>query len=69
MKESAEKIVKIGFKRDPKKILNEVEFVSAEMIRNGWMLKDTCIEDGLGSIHLFFERELKGEIFFDQKVS
>jgi hypothetical protein len=59
MTESAERIIKIGFKKNPKKILDEVEFVSAEMIREGWILKETCIEDGLGGVHLFFERELR----------
>lgn len=58
MTESTEKIVKIGFKRTPEKILDEVEFVSAEMIRDGWKLKDTCVEDGLGCVHLFFERKI-----------
>jgi hypothetical protein len=33
MLESTERIVKIGFKRDPKKVFDEVEAVAAEMIR------------------------------------
>ena len=28
------------------------------MIREGWQLTDTCFEEGLGSAHLFFEREI-----------
>lgn len=58
MRLSAEKIVKIGFTRSPKAIFDEVESVTAEMIRQGWYLKDSCIEDGLGYVHLFFEREI-----------
>lgn len=58
MKESAERIVKLGFRRSPKIIFDEVEQVSAEMVRQGWGLKDTLIEESLGNIHLFFEREV-----------
>ena len=59
MKECTERIVKVGYSRDPEDIFDEVERVSAEMIRLGWGLKDSFIEDGLGNIHLFFEREIK----------
>jgi len=59
MNECAERIVKVGFKKDPKKIFDEVDMITASMIREGWVLKDSIIEDGLGNIHLFFERELK----------
>jgi hypothetical protein len=58
MKESAERIVKLGFRRSPKIIFDEVEQVSAGMVRQGWCLKDTLIEESLGNIHLFFEREV-----------
>ena len=61
MKECVERIVEVGFSRDPKAIFDEVEQVSAEMIREGWILNDSLIEDGLGKIHLFFEREMKTE--------
>jgi hypothetical protein len=58
MKESAERIVKLGYKRSPRIIFDEVEQVSAEMLRQGGGLKDTLIEESLGNIHLFFEREV-----------
>lgn len=61
MKESAERIIRLGFKRSPKIIFDEVEHVSAEMMRQGWYLKDTLIEESLGNIHLFFEREVSIE--------
>lgn len=60
MKTCTEKIVKIGFSRSAKIVLDEVESVTAEMIRQGWFLKDSCIEDGLACVHLFFEREIDG---------
>jgi hypothetical protein len=62
MKESAEKIVRLGFRRNPKKVLDEVEMVSAEMIRQGWQLKDTLVEESLGNIHLFFERDVSAQL-------
>ncbi|MBD3397284.1 MAG: hypothetical protein GF418_16820 [Chitinivibrionales bacterium] len=59
MKESAERIVKVGFARNPKKIFDEVERVTAGMVREGWTLADTCVEEGLGNVHLLFEREIE----------
>jgi len=58
MKECTERIIEVGFSRNPKEVFDDVEQVSAEMIRLGWSLKDSFVEDGLGNIHLFFEREL-----------
>jgi len=58
MKESIEKIVMVGFSRNPKKVFDEVEMTTAEMIRQGWTLRDSVLEEGLGKIHLFFEREI-----------
>jgi hypothetical protein len=58
MKEAAERIIEIGFSRNPGKVVDEVELVTADMIRQGWKLVDTLVEEGLGNIHLFFEREL-----------
>jgi hypothetical protein len=58
MNESVERAVKLGFRKSPKKIFDEIEAVSADMVRQGWHLKDTVVEEGLGYIHLFFEREI-----------
>jgi len=58
MKECAERVVEIGFVKSPKKIVDEVEQVTAAMIREGWRLTETCMEDGLGNVHLFFERDI-----------
>ncbi len=62
MKEGKERIVEVGFSRDPKMVFDEVEQVSAEMIRQGWILKDSFIEDGLGNIHLLFERKIDTDL-------
>lgn len=58
MKECVERIIEVGFSRDPKAIFDEVEQMSAVMIRDGWVLNESLIEDGLGKIHLFFERDI-----------
>lgn len=58
MKETTERLIKVGFSRKPKRIFDEVEAVTAEMIREGWELRDTLLEEGLGYIHLFFERDI-----------
>jgi hypothetical protein len=59
MKESVERTVKLGFRASPRKVFDEIETISAEMVRQGWSLRDTLVEDGLGCIHLFFEREVR----------
>lgn len=64
MKESAERVVRLGFTRSPRKVFDEVEEIAASMLRSGWHLKDSLVEDGLGSIHLFFEREVSDESIF-----
>jgi hypothetical protein len=58
MKECTERVVRVGFKKDPKKIFDKVDSITASMIRDGWRLMESCLEDGLANIHLFFEREI-----------
>jgi hypothetical protein len=60
MKESAERIVQVGLHRNPRKVFDEVDAFTSEMLRDGWALQDSIIEDGLEKIHLFFEREIIG---------
>jgi hypothetical protein len=62
MRECTERIIPVGFMRDPKSIFDEVEKISAEMIRQGWKLHDSHIEESLGNIHLFFERSITIDI-------
>lgn len=59
MKECAERVVEVGFERDAKLVFDEVEQISGNMIRDGWVLVDSFIEDGLGHIHLMFERDVE----------
>ncbi|MBN2037081.1 MAG: hypothetical protein JW768_10095 [Chitinispirillaceae bacterium] len=58
MREATERVIELGFTRSPKKVVDEVERVSARMLRQGWALKETLVEDSLGRIHLFFERDI-----------
>lgn len=58
MKESCEKKITVGFEREPSEVFDEVESVSAQMIRDGWKLENSFIEEGLGYIHLVFIREI-----------
>jgi hypothetical protein len=60
MKEATERVIELGFTRSPKKVVDEVEKVSARMMRRGWVLKETLVEESLGNIHLFFERDIPG---------
>ncbi|MDR0307330.1 MAG: hypothetical protein LBI42_10915 [Chitinispirillales bacterium] len=62
MKESAEKLIKVGFRKSSKKIFDEIEQITADMIRAGWSLSGSLMEDGLGYAHLFFEREINTEL-------
>ncbi len=59
MKQCTERRIKVGLKKNPKVIFDKVEEISAKMIRKGWKLNDSCIDDGLGYIYLFFERDFK----------
>lgn len=58
MRESTERVVKVGFTRKPRKVFDEVDAVCAGMRREGWDLKESIMEAGLAKIHLFFEREI-----------
>lgn len=58
MKETVERVIRIGLRRNVRKVFDEIESVSAEMIREGWNLRQSCLEECLASVHLFFERTL-----------
>ena len=57
MKETVERVIRVGLKRNERKVFDEIESVSAEMIRNGWELKESCLEECLGNVHLIFQRD------------
>jgi hypothetical protein len=56
MVERCEKSIKIGYIKKPSIIFDEIEIICNKMIIDGWVLKETCVEEGLGFIHLFFEK-------------
>jgi hypothetical protein len=58
MKETTERVIRVGLVRDVRKVFNDIESVSAEMIRNGWNLQESCLEECLGNVHLIFERDI-----------
>jgi len=58
MKEIIERVIRVGLVRDVRKVFNDIESVSAEMIRNGWKLQESCLEECLGNVHLIFERDI-----------
>jgi len=58
VKIQTEKSIKVGFRRSAKKIVDEIESTTAAMIRSGWSPLDSVFEEGLGKIHLFFEKDV-----------
>ncbi len=58
MTENAERIVRVGLKRKPKAIFDEIESITAQMVRDGWCMRESFIEESLGNVHLIFEREI-----------
>jgi hypothetical protein len=58
MKETTERIIQVGLKRNARKVIDEIESVSARMIRSGWKLQESCMEECLGNVHLIFERDV-----------
>ena len=59
MREVAERLVEVGFRRTPTEICDQIEFETAAMIRAGWKLSDAIMEESLGYVHLFFERDVE----------
>ena len=53
-----EVVIKIGLIKNPHKILTVVEKTILRMHKEGWNVSDTCIEDTLECMHLFFEKEI-----------
>lgn len=58
MKEVAEREVKIGLEKDARKVVDNIESTAAKMAAQGWQLVNTTTDEVLGSIFLFFEREI-----------
>ncbi|MCL1947623.1 MAG: hypothetical protein FWF51_10835 [Chitinivibrionia bacterium] len=58
MLECKEYRVKIGFKREPKDIFDEIEQATARFIRQGYRLNETVTSDFLDYVDLLFVREI-----------
>jgi hypothetical protein len=58
MLEYKEYRIKIGFKREPKDIFDEIEVVTARFIRKGYRLKETVTNDFLEYVDLLFVRDI-----------
>jgi hypothetical protein len=69
MKENFERTIRVGLKRDPKSVFDEVESATAQIIRRGYLLRESFIEEGLGNIHLIFEREIINAETVDLKTT
>lgn len=58
MKEHAETEVKIGMLRRPERVVDEIEKTAKKMAAENWNLVRTVPDAMLGSVFLFFEREI-----------
>ena len=58
MKEHAETEVKIGMLRSPNRVVAEIEKAAQKMAAANWHLVRTVPDVMLGSVFLFFEREI-----------
>jgi len=58
MIEYKERRIKVGMKREPKDIFDEIEQETASFIRGGWRLKETITDDFLEYIDLLFVRDV-----------
>jgi hypothetical protein len=58
MMENTERIVRVGLTRGAKAIFDEIESITAGMIREGWNMRESFIEESLGKVHLIFERAI-----------
>ena len=58
MREVAEREIKIGMERNPQKVVDDIEKTAKQMAAQGWQLVSTGNDEVLGSVFLFFEREM-----------
>ncbi len=58
MRQFIEKRVELGFDRPAKQVFDEIESISAQMIREGWNIDDSLIDSTMGYVDLFFYRDL-----------
>jgi hypothetical protein len=41
-----------------KAVFDEIESITARMVRDGWRMRESFIEECLGNVHLILEREI-----------
>jgi len=58
LKEKRERLVRVGLKRKAKSIFDEIEIVSASMIREGWAMQESFFEENFSVVRLIFERDV-----------
>ncbi len=68
MRQFCEKRIEVGFDRNAKKIFDEIESVSASLIREGWCIEDSTIDETMEFIDIFFFRDIypKGQESSDE---
>ena len=60
MKEREQREVKVGFNRNAKKVVDDIENIVQQMVAQGWTLVETSTDDVLEKVVLTFEREIFG---------
>ncbi len=58
MKERTEKIITLGFLREPDSVVGEIEKTAEKMAQQGWNFLHSQTDIDLRTISLFFERDL-----------
>lgn len=58
MKERVEKSLELGFLRDERKIVDEIEDVAGGMEEKGWLFIGTRTDPDFNTLTLVFEREI-----------
>ena len=57
--EKTELTVRVGLKRKPKAIFDEIDCISAAMIRDGWSMHESFLDDSFSAVRLIFKREIE----------
>ncbi|OGJ86772.1 MAG: hypothetical protein A2268_13960 [Candidatus Raymondbacteria bacterium RifOxyA12_full_50_37] len=59
MKERTERMIELGFIREPDRVVAEIEKAAAAMHRDGWVFLHTRTDPDLNTVVLVFEKELE----------
>ena len=58
VREFCEKRIEVGFERNAKNIFDEIESVTASLIRDGWTIEESTIDETMGFIDIIFFRDI-----------